>query len=202
MKVLLFGDSITAYLPKDVLHVDWFYNLNKNIEQGKDNYTFYKCGTENYPTEWLRDYVFPNLDKSIYDAIVLQCGINDFFMPYQVDDYPAKTPEETYKSIIDFARMIKDVTGVKVALQSLYPAERGLVAVEDLKYINNELAKACKVSDIEFLDMYDLLASKSGGYKKGLSDDGLHPSREGYKLVASKLSQIFAEEKPKEPNFN
>lgn len=201
MKVLLFGDSITEYLPKDVLNIDWFYNLNKNIEQGNDNYTFYKCGTENYPTEWLRDYVFPRLDKSAYDSIVLQCGINDFFMPYQVDDYSAKTPEEIYKSIIDFVFQIKNETGVKVVLQSLYPAERGLVAVQDLKYINGELEKVCKVNDIEFLDMYSLLSGKDGGYKKGLSDDGLHPNHKGYEIVADKLMETFSQEKPKEPDF-
>ena len=67
MKVLLLGDSITEYLPKDKLNIDNHYNLQKNIQNNCDDYTFYKCGIENYPTEWLMQYVFPRLDTSTHE---------------------------------------------------------------------------------------------------------------------------------------
>ena len=74
MKVLLLGDSITEYLRNNELDIDDYYNLQKNMQSGCNNQTFYKCGVENYPTEWLRQYVFPRLDTASFDVIVLQCG--------------------------------------------------------------------------------------------------------------------------------
>ena len=196
MKVLLLGDSITEYLPKDKLNIDDHYNLKKNIENGCDNFTFYKCGIENYPTEWLRQYVFPRLDTTFFDTIVLQCGINDFFMPYQDEDYAKKTPIEIYKSIIDFVEEIKSVSGKKVALQSLYPVENGKITpIEAIQFINDKLSKYCKLKDIEFLDMYNLLVGENGDYIEGLSDDSLHPNSQGYAIVAKKLTQTFCNQR-------
>lgn len=196
MKVLLFGDSITEYIPKDKLNIDDFYNLHKNIQNGNDNFTFYKCGTENYPTEWLRQYVFPKLDTSHYDVIVLQCGINDFFMPYQDEDYPKKTPVEIYQSIVDFLKEIKFVSGKEVVLESLYPVKSTKIASkESIEYINRELAHYCKYNNICFLDMYSILVGENGDYAEGLSDDNLHPNDKGYDIVARKLSQTFCKAK-------
>ena len=142
MKVLLLGDSITEYLPKDKLNIDDHYNLQKNIQNGCNDFTFYKCGIENYPTEWLRKYVFPRLNTSVFDVIVLQCGINDFFMPYQDEDYAKKTPIEIYNSIIEFVEEIKQVSGKRVALQSLYPVKNEeITPKEAIQYINKNLSK-------------------------------------------------------------
>lgn len=191
-KILLFGDSITAYIPKEKLDIDWFYNLNKNVENGNDNYRFYKCGTENYPIEWLRDYIFPRIDVELYDVIVLQCGINDFFMPYQDEDYAKKSPDEIVQSIIDFLNLIQQKTGKEVALQSLYPVKNGNITPrESIKYINAKLENYCEQNKIKFLDMYSLLVGKDGDYADGLSDDGLHPNAKGYKIVVNKLLETF-----------
>ena len=196
MKVLLLGDSITEYIPKEKLSIDDYHNLQKNIQNGNDNFTFYKCGIENYPTEWLRQYVFPRLDTSPFDAIVLQCGINDFFMPYQDEDYKKKTPIEISKSIIDFLNEIKQVSGKGVALQSLYPVESGKITpMKDIKFINGKLADYCHQNRIHFIDMYSLLAGENGNYKNGLSDDNLHPNSNGYDIVAKKLTQTFCRHK-------
>ncbi len=192
MKVLLLGDSITAYLPKDKLNIDDYYNLQENIQDGIDSFTFYKCGIENYPTEWLRKYVFSRLDTSVFDVIVLQCGINDFFMPYQYEDYAKKTPIGISKSIIEFVEEIKQISGKKVALQSLYPVENGnITPKEAIVYINSQLSKYCDQNDIDFLDMYSLLVGENGNYVEGLSNDSLHPNSKGYDIVANKLAQTF-----------
>lgn len=195
MKVLLLGDSITAYLPKDKLNIDNHYNLKKNIQNGCDNFTFYKCGVENSTTEQLRQYVFPKLDTTTFDVIVLQCGINDFFKPYQDEDYAKKTPIEIYQSIVEFLQEIKQVSGKKVALQSLYPVEDGKrTPKESIEYINSKLSKYCQSNNIEFLDMYSLLVSENGNYTEGLSDDSLHPNNKGYEIVAYKLSHTFCKQ--------
>ena len=192
MKVLLIGDSITEYLPKDKLNIDNHYNMHKNIQNGCDNFTFYKCGVENYPTEWLRRYVFPRLDTSSFDVIVLQCGINDFFMPYQDDDYAKKTPLEICDSIVDFIEEIKRVSGKKVALQSLYPVESGgITPKEDIQFVNAGLLKYCESNGIEFIDMYSLLVGDDGDYAYGLSNDSIHPNSDGYDIVANKLTEVF-----------
>lgn len=196
MKVLLLGDSITAYIPKDKLNIDNHYNLNKNLQDGCDNFTFYKCGIENYTTEYLRQYAFPRLDTSAFDVIVLQCGINDFFMPYQDEDYAKKTPIEIYQSIIEFLQKIKQVSNKKVALQSLYPVKDGeITPKEAIVFINSKLSQYCQANNIEFLDMYSLLVGENGNYAEGLSNDSLHPNGNGYEIVAKKLEQTFCTQK-------
>lgn len=195
MKILLLGDSITEYLPQDKLNIDNIHNLQNNIQNGCDSFTFYKCGNENFTTEWLRQYIFPKLDTKAFDTIVLQCGINDFFMPYQNEDYPKKTPIEIYKSIIDFAEEIKSVSDKKVALQSLYPVANGKITPKEaIEFINDKLSKYCKSHDIEFLDMYSLLVGDNGDYAAGLSNDSLHPNNNGYNIVANKLTQTFCKQ--------
>lgn len=189
MKVLLFGDSITAYIPKDKLNMDWSYNLKKNIENGNDNYTFYNCGIENYTTEYLRK-TFARVDTTHYNKIICQFGINDFIMPYQDEDYTKKTPEQIYNSIVSLLGYIITTSGKTVALQSLYPATNGISTPSvDICYVNTKLATFCKKNNIEYINMYALLGNQNGEYKNGLSDDGLHPNNKGYELVTNMLLQ-------------
>lgn len=199
MKVLLFGDSITGYIPKDKLNIDWSYNQKKNAENGVDTFDFYKCGTENYATDMLRKYVYPKVDTAPYDVIVLQCGINDFFWPYYDEDYPKKSPEEIFQEIASFAEEIKETSHKKVMIESLYPVKNSKVtSIEDVVYINKRLAGFCAECGMKFLNMFEKLAGEDGNYKDGLSDDNLHPNSKGYEIVAKELNKIITLEKPKE----
>ena len=199
MKVLLFGDSITEYIPKDKLNVDWSYNQKKNAENGVDNFDFYKCGAENYATDMLRKYVFPKVNTQPYDIIVLQCGINDFFWPYYDEDYPKKSPEEIFQEIASFAEEIKETSHKKVMVESLYPVKNGKVTnQEDIVYINKRLEAFCKANGYKFIDMYSSLVGDDGNYARGLSDDDLHPNARGYEIVAEKLNRILTVENQKE----
>jgi len=187
MRTLLIGDSITEYIPKDLLDIDWSYNLKKNLEEGKD-FEFYKSGTENYTAKMIQDYVFKHIDASKFDQIVLQCGINNFFWPFYDEDYKAQSPEEIAAEIIAFANHIKTQTQAKLYLQSLYPTHSHTVTpVEAILKINRQLAMFCKQNNIEYFDMHSLLSDKNGEMRNDLSDDGLHPNREGYKLVCEAL---------------
>lgn len=199
MKILLFGDSITGYIPKDKLNVDWSYNHKKNVENGVDTFDFYKSGTENYASDMLRKYVYPQIDTAPYDVIVLQCGVNDFFWPYYDEDYPKKSPEEIFQEVASFAKEIEETSHKKVVVQSLYPIKNGKVAsIEDVVYINKRLASFCKENDIKFVNMFAKLAGADGNYKEGLSDDNLHPNANGYEIVAQELNKLLTAEKTKE----
>ena len=199
MKILLFGDSITEYIPKDKLNIDWSYNQKKNAENGVDTFDFYKCGTENYASDMLRKYVYPQIDTTPYDLIVLQCGINDFFWPYYDEDYPKKSPEEIFQEIASFAEHIQETSQKKVVVQSLYPIKNSKVtSIEDVVYINKRLAGFCAESGMKFVNMFSKLAGADGNYKEGLSDDNLHPNTKGYEIVAQELNKLLCAQKSKE----
>jgi hypothetical protein len=44
-----------------------------------------------------------------------------------------------------------------------------------------------------YVDFYSLLIDKQGGLRSDLSDDGLHPNRNGYKVMAPPLLRAITE---------
>lgn len=191
MNILLFGDSITGYIPKDVLGFNWSYNFNK-VDKNPREENYFVCGTENYTTDMLREYVYPHIDSSGYDTIILQCGVNDFLRPRYDEDCKSKTPEEIATAIQEFVAVIKESSSAEVMLQSLYPIGKDYEAVipnisRNIRFINEELFQYCSDNGIFFIDMYSDLADEEGFLAENYSDDGLHPNKEGYRIVVDKI---------------
>lgn len=194
MRVLLFGDSITGYMPKELLNTDWYYNLKENnLDDGSLKY--YKCAFENHTTEMLKQNIYPKINLKPYDIIVLQCGINDFLRPTYDEDCKKLSPQEIVNGIISFIEEIQKTSKAKLVLQSLYPININRSSlpniVDDIKYVNKHLIMYCIENNIKFINMYNVLADNNGRLDIKYSQDGIHPNLQGYKIVANKLNSVL-----------
>ncbi len=195
MKILLFGDSITGYMPQELLNADWYYNLKKDNTNDNGTIKYYKCAFENYTTKMLKQNIYPKINVQPYDVIVVQCGINDFLRPTYDEDCKKLSVEEIVNGIISFVNEIQNTSKAEVVLQSLYPITINRVGlgniIHDIKYVNNQLAKYCANNNIKFIDMYNLLIDANNQFDSKYTNDGIHPNEEGYKLVAKRLDNIL-----------
>jgi lysophospholipase L1-like esterase len=95
------------------------------------------------------------------------------------------TTEQDFKNniiaMVDLAR----AHHIQVALASILPASsfswkpeyRPAVTIKEL---NSWLRSYARESHIRYVDYYAVLTDTQGGFKAELSDDGVHPNREGY----------------------
>jgi lysophospholipase L1-like esterase len=69
---------------------------------------------------------------------------------------------------------------------ALRPAERILA-------LNRWLKDYCAKNDLVYLDYFSALVDDRGMIKRALSDDGLHPNRTGYKVMAPLAEKAIAQ---------
>ncbi len=197
MDVLLMGDSISAYMRGGFDIQDFYYRKNNQSTSGSDCLKLYRAGVENFTTNDIRGCV-SRINYSDYDIVLLQCGINDFFMPFQDDEVKLQTPEEIANGIVDLSNLIRQKSNKPFILQSVYPVkvDGGWLnflptLVQDVCQINNTLQKYCQQNNIPFLDTHSLLSDKAGEMDDKYSDDGVHPNVEGYNLVYEGMVNVI-----------
>lgn len=139
--------------------------------------------------------ILKNKNLSKYDTIVLQCGINDFILPNKINN-----PEETAYYMMELIRAIKtQYPGKEFIVETIYPNVAGYKKIPALRgrsrHVNNCIGGLCVFYEgrVKFLDTQNILGDAKGSYKEGLSNNGLTPSEEGYKLVAKELNKMINE---------
>jgi lysophospholipase L1-like esterase len=97
--------------------------------------------------------------------------------------------EANYASMADLAR----VHGIRVVFASVLPVNNytqeakesfALRPQERILGLNAWLKDYCGKNKLVYLDYYKALVDKDGMLKRALSDDGLHPTDAGYKVMA------------------
>jgi lysophospholipase L1-like esterase len=95
------------------------------------------------------------------------------------------TTEQDFKNniiaMIDLAR----AHHIQVAVASILPAgsfswKPGLKPAATIVELNSWLRGYAQKSHIRYVDYYAVLADSQGGFKPNLSNDGVHPNRDGY----------------------
>ncbi|HSZ08217.1 MAG TPA: SGNH/GDSL hydrolase family protein [Steroidobacteraceae bacterium] len=89
--------------------------------------------------------------------------------------------ENNIVAMVDLAR----AHHIQVALSSILPASSfswkpGLSPAATIKELNSWLRSYARKSHIRYVDYYAVLTDSEGGFKAKLSDDGVHPNRDGY----------------------
>ncbi|MBS1798523.1 MAG: hypothetical protein JSS95_01725 [Acidobacteria bacterium] len=79
--------------------------------------------------------------------------------------------------------------GIRVVLCSVLPAagyrwRPDAHPVEPTRELNRWLQSYAQAQNIVYVDYYSALANKDGGMKDRLSWDGVHPTAEGYRIMA------------------
>ncbi len=116
-------------------------------------------------------------------AVVILAGTNDI---------AGNTGPTTNQMIEDnFAAMvaIAKQNGIKVVLASVtpayaYPWRPEIKPVERIRDLNKWLQSFCSRNGCVYLDYYSAMADAKGAMLPGLSSDGVHPTAQGYAVMA------------------
>jgi lysophospholipase L1-like esterase len=112
-------------------------------------------------------------------VVHIMAGTND------IADNTGPTTEQAFENnivaMVDLAR----AHHIQVALASILPASSfpwkpGLKPAATIKELNSWLRSYARKSHIRYVDYYAILTDTEGGFKTDLSDDGVHPNRNGY----------------------
>jgi lysophospholipase L1-like esterase len=116
-------------------------------------------------------------------AVVINSGTND--IAENNHDY---VEDRTYENIIAMVE-IAQANKIKVILTTITPCERYSWhpelkdVIEKIKHLNDRLRAYAKTHKCLFVDYWTALANEKGAMKDGLSNDGCHPTMEGYAIM-------------------
>lgn len=175
-KIVLMGDSITEYMP---------YIYKEKIGAEEDEVKYF--GVENIGVGSFTNYVWPHVDKEGVDTYYLLIGTNNISRPDC--DYDNK---ETLEDLVMKIRTLIDMiiaskTGFLI-VQSIYPTKHEY-RIEDINYVNKCIKEYCDVVGVEYLDMYSKLATEEDLFDERFTDDGIHPNKDGYALLAEEITK-------------
>jgi lysophospholipase L1-like esterase len=116
-------------------------------------------------------------------VVVLLAGTNDIARNTGPSS-PAMV-EDNISSIVSIAKQ----DGIRVVLASITPAAHyhwrpDVNGAADILEVNRWLKSFCEKNNLVYLDYYSAMADDSGAMKPGLSSDEVHPTVQGYELMA------------------
>jgi acetyl esterase/lipase/lysophospholipase L1-like esterase len=125
-------------------------------------------------------------------VVVILAGINDI-----AGNTGPMTIEQTRDNLFAMAQLAK-VNGIKVVLSSVLPAydfpwRPGMEPAEKVTALNAMLKSYCEKNKIIYLDYHSAMKDDRNGLKKELGYDGVHPTLEGYKVMAPLAEKAIAE---------
>jgi len=96
--------------------------------------------------------------------------------------------EQIHENIRSMAA-IADANHIKVILSSVLPVDEyawrhGLEPAAKVRTVNQWMQEFCKQHGYTYVDYYTALATEGGAMKPGTSRDGVHPTAEGYAIMA------------------
>jgi acetyl esterase/lipase/lysophospholipase L1-like esterase len=125
-------------------------------------------------------------------VVVILAGINDI-----AGNTGPMTLDQTFDNLIAMTQLAK-ANGIKVVLSSVLPAydfpwRPGMEPAGKVMALNKRLKDYCDKNKIVYLDYHSAMKDERNGLKKELGYDGVHPTLEGYKVMAPLAEQAIAE---------
>ena len=129
-------------------------------------------------------------------AVLILAGTNDI-----AGNTGPETPEmieDNFRSMTAIARE----SGIKLIVASVLPAysyhwKPGVAPAEQIRSLNQWLKDYCTQEHLTYLDYYSALVDNTpgnaGGMKPGLSFDGVHPTAQGYAIMAPLAEAAIAQ---------
>lgn len=116
-------------------------------------------------------------------AVVILAGINDI-----AGNTGVETPGMIEDNFRSMAAVAKE-NHIRLIISSVLPAgdfawRHGLHPEEQVRALNTWLQGFCASSGCTYLDYYTAMATPEGTMKPGLSKDGVHPTAQGYAIMA------------------
>lgn len=127
------------------------------------------------------------------DIVHIMVGANDVAGntgPTDMEDY-----ENNIRAMVELAK----VHGIRVMLGSITPMRKfwwapGLRPARTIPRINAWLRAYAAASGATYIDYYSALVGNDGGPKPGLTNDGVHPNRNGYALMRPLALRALAQQ--------
>ena len=171
-RVVFMGDSIT-----DIWHLEENFPGKPYINRG--------IGGQTTPQMLIR--FRPDVIDLHPKVVVILAGTNDIAGntgPMRLEDI-----EGNYASMAELAR----VHGIRVVFSSVLPINnytpRAMSfflqrSTEKILQLNTWLKDYCEKNGDVYLDYFSAMVDEKGMLKSNLADDGLHPNKEGFKVMA------------------
>ena len=178
-RIVLIGDSITEGW--SLMDPDFFSN-NNLINRGISGQT-----SPQMLIRFKQDAV--NLEPKL---IIINAGTNDI---------AANTGPSTPEMIIDNITSMAEIglkNSVNVALSTILPVERYdwnetiKDAPEMISKVNSFLKKYSENNNLIFIDYYSSLVNENKGMNTSYANDGVHPTKEGYDVMALVLKDTLS----------
>jgi lysophospholipase L1-like esterase len=105
---------------------------------------------------------------------------------------PMKNSEDSFRAMFTLAK----AHGISVIFGSVPPAASfpwrpGVETITPITELNGWLSKYAKQVGATFVDYTPALSDGKGAMKSGLADDGVHPTLEGYEVMAGVLGPVL-----------
>lgn len=178
-RVVFMGNSITeGWKAKD----SSFFTNNNYLDRGISGQT-----TPQMLIRFRPDVI--DLNPAV---VVILAGINDIAQ----NTGPA-TIESIYGNIVSMAELAK-ASNIGVVLSSVLPAydfpwHPGMEPAEKVVELNNMIRSYAEKNNIVYLDYYSPMVDEKKGLKKEYTQDGVHPTIEGYKIMEPFAQRAIAE---------
>lgn len=124
-------------------------------------------------------------------TVVIMCGTNDI-----AQNNGTISLDHTMGNIISMCELAK-ANKIRPVLCSVLPARSFrwnpfvYNAAEQIRELNAKIRAYAEKNKIAYVDYYSAMAATDGGLKVGLSNDEVHPTDEGYKLMEPILLQVL-----------
>lgn len=124
-------------------------------------------------------------------AVVINAGTNDIAQnnhPYVED--------RTFGNIVSMCELAK-ASGIKVILTTITPCDHYnwrpdiTDSTVKIKSINARLRDYAKKNGLIFVDYFSAMADDRGAMRPGLSDDGCHPTADGYAIMEPMVKEAI-----------
>lgn len=128
------------------------------------------------------------------EIVVILAGINDI-----AENTGPISLENILGNIISMAELAK-ANDIKVVLSSVLPANKfpwrpDLQPADKVIQLNTMLQKYCKDNNLIYIDYYSKMADSQKGLDAKFTNDGVHPTLSGYKIMEPLAEDAIAKAK-------
>ena len=177
-RVILLGDSIT----ENWLRADPALFNAELLVRG--------VGGQTTPQLLLR--VYPDVIALHPRIVHIMAGTND------ISDNTGPVTDQTIIDNIRAMIVLAKASGIKVVLGSITPsagfaARPGVNPSARIIRVNALLRQLASEHEVVFVDYHTPLADAGGGMRQGMSNDGVHPNRDGYAIIKPLMARAIVQ---------
>ena len=162
-------------------------------EQAEPAFAFENCGVFGERTDEIAARLADCADGA--DVLIVQGGINDIAQALGRRPEAASEAARAAAANIDGMLAEGEEMGLELAVANVLPWNNGHPTADaPIKELNDAIALIAKRRDVPLLDFHGALEdpAEPGLMAPGLTDDGDHPSIEGYRLLGELVARELA----------